>query len=69
VEGLVVAPGHGRHYGDGDGGALVGPIVGDLPNADGDVPQVGDDGAFSSIHRLHCGVGCVEEGLDLGLYV
>ena len=65
VKGPVVAPGHGRHNGNGDGGALVGPIAGDLSDAAGDVLQAGSDSAASSVHRLCCGVGCVEEGLDL----
>ena len=61
----VAAPGHGRHHGDGDGGAVMGPIASNLLDAAGDVPQVVGDGASSSIHRVRCNLGCVEEGLDL----
>ena len=65
MEGPVVTPGHGLHHGDGDGGASVGPIAGNLLDVAGDVPQAGGDGAPPSIDRVCSNLGCVEEGLEL----
>ena len=64
MEGPVIAPGHGRHHGDGYGSTLMGPIVGDLPDAAGNVLQVIGKSASSGIHRLS-GCGLRRGGFEL----
>ena len=43
----------------------MGPLAGDLPDAVGDVPQAGSDGASPGVHQVRRDLGRVEEGLDL----
>ena len=65
----VVHPGHVVNDGDGSGGALVSPVLGDLRDAGWDVPQTRGDGASPSIDRVYGDLGSVEEGLDLRLQI
>jgi hypothetical protein len=69
LELLVISPRHGRHHGDGPGGAFMGPVASDLRDAAGDVPQAGGNSASPGVNRVYCDSGRIEEGLDLRLQV
>jgi hypothetical protein len=53
--------------GEGDDGATANPMSGDLPDAVGDVMQMGSDGVAARVHRLSSGGYYGVEGLDLRL--
>jgi hypothetical protein len=63
VQSPEVVPRQGLHHSNGDGGASVNSMTGDLPNTVGDVLQTSGDGIAPSIFRFYGG-GCYnEEGL------
>ena len=52
-------------YNESHSGAAADPMSSDLPDAVGDVPQMGGDGVAVSVHRPGGGGCCGVEGLDL----
>ena len=63
----VVCPGHGGDDGDGSGGTLVSPILGDLGDAGWNVLEERGDGVPPRIHRVNGDSGGVQQRLDLCL--
>ena len=62
-----ICPGHGGDDGDGYGGALVSPVLGDLRDAGWNVLEARGDGVPHHFHRVDGDSGSVQEGLDLCL--
>ena len=65
----VIRPGHGGDDGDGSGGALVSPVLGDLGDTGRNVLEARGDGFPPHVHRVDGDSGSVQERLDLCLQV
>ena len=61
----VVCPRHGGDDGDGSGGTLVSPILGDLGDAGWNVLEARGDGVPPRIHRVNGDSGGIQQRLDL----